>query len=406
MPERPYRVLFVLTHPVQYMSPILREMSKHPKLDITAAYCSLQGSKPELDPDFGREVAWDIPLLDGYRWLHVPNRSPRPGLGRFFGLLNPGIWKKVSAADFDVVVILTGYRYATFWIAALAAKAKGLPILFGTDAHHIAPRDGRSWKIRIKKWLWPRLYRLADVVIVPSTGGVNLMHSLGIPPERVVLTPYSVDNQWWIEQAAQVDRSAVRAEWGVPGDAAVVLFCAKLQPWKRPHDLLHAFAKANVKGAYLVFAGDGPLRTALEAEAQALGIVDRSRFLGFVNQSGLPRVYRSSDLFVLPSEYEPFGVVVNEAMLSGCAVIVSDQVGARFDLVRNGETGYVFPMGNIDALAALLAELIPAREKLRQMGAAARQRMATWSPEQNIEGLIHAIDIALRMRSLKGGSPK
>jgi glycosyltransferase involved in cell wall biosynthesis len=399
MPERPYRVLFVLTHPVQYMSPILREMSKHPKLDITAAYCSLQGAKPELDPDFGREVAWDIPLLDGYRWLHVPNRSPRPGLGRFFGLLNPGVWKKIRAADFDVAVILTGYRYATFWIAALAAKAKGLPILFGTDAHHIAPRDGRNWKIQFKKWLWPRLYRLADVVIVPSTGGVNLMHSLGIPPERVVLTPYSVDNKWWIEQAAQVNRSAVRAEWGVPDDAAVVLFCAKLQPWKRPHDLLRAFAKANAKGAYLIFAGDGPLRTALEKEAQSLGIADRSRFLGFVNQSGLPRVYSSSDLFVLPSEYEPFGVVVNEAMLSGCAVVVSDQVGARFDLVRNGETGYVFPMGNIDALAALFSELLPAKEKLQQMGAAARERMAGWSPEQNIEGLIHAIDVALRGKS-------
>ncbi len=399
MSERPYRVLFVLTHPVQYMSPLLRMMSKHPKLDILAAYCSLQGAQPEMDPDFGREVAWDIPLLDGYPWVQVPNRSLRPGLGRFFGLLNLGLWKKVRAGNFDAVVILTGYRYAAFWIAALAAKSKGLPILFGTDAHHIAPRDGRDWKMKFKKLFWPRLYGFADVVIVPSTGGVNLMHSLGVPSGRVVLTPYSVDNQWWTEQSADVNPSAVRAEWQIPEDASVVLFCAKLQPWKRPHDLLRAFAKANVKGAYLVFAGDGPLRASLETEARTLGIAERARFLGFVNQSGLPRVYTASDLFVLPSEYEPFGVVVNEAMLSGCAVIVSDQVGARFDLVRNGETGYVFPMGNIDALAALLADLLPAREKLQQMGSLARQRMADWSPKQNIEGVIHAIDVALRGRS-------
>ena len=79
-------------------------------------------------------------------------------------------------------------------------------------------------------------------------------------------------------------------------------------------------------------------------------------------------MYRASDVFVLPSEYEPFGVVVNEAMLSGCAVIVSDQVGARLDLVRNGETGFVFPMGNLDVLAALLGELLPAREKLHPNG--------------------------------------
>jgi glycosyltransferase involved in cell wall biosynthesis len=395
MGERRYRVLLVLTHPVQYMSPVLREMSNHPKLDITAAYCSLQGAKPELDPDFGMEIAWDIPLLDGYPWSHVPNRSFRPGLGRFFGLVNPALWKIVRTGGFDIVVILTGYRYATFWIAAMAARAKGLPILFGTDAHDIASRDGSSWKKRIKKWFWPRLYGLADVVIVPSSGGVNLMQSLGIPPERIVLTPYTVDNKWWIEQSTLVNRSAVRAEWGIPDDARVVLFCAKLQPWKRPHDLLRAFAKANVERSYLIFAGDGPLRTALEVEAQALGLADRLRFLGFVNQTKLPLVYRASDLLVLPSEYEPFGVVVNEAMLSGCPVIVSDMVGARFDLVRNRETGFVFPVGNIEALAALLGEILPARESLQQMGSLARQRMADWSPEKNIEGLIRAIEVAL-----------
>ena len=225
------------------------------------------------------------------------------------------------------------------------------------------------------------------------------MHALGIPPDRVVLTPYSVDNKWWIEQAAQVNRSSVRTEWRIPEDAPVVLFCAKLQPWKRPFDLLRAFAHANARGAYLVIVGEGPLRAAMEAKAQELGITERLRFLGFVNQSGLPRVYTASDLLVLPSEYEAFGVVVNEAMLSGCAVIVSDKVGAKFDLVRDRENGFIFPMGNIDALAALLGEILPDKERLRQMGNAARERMAGWSPQQNIEGLIHAIEVALSGRS-------
>jgi glycosyltransferase involved in cell wall biosynthesis len=370
-------------------------MSKQPKLDIVVAYCGLQGANPELDPDFGMVVAWDIPLLEGYPWLAVPNRAFRPGLGRFFGLINPGLWKIVGGGGFDVVVILTGYMYATFWIAAAAARAKRLPILFGTDAHGIESRDGSSWKKRVKKWLWPRLYRFAD--------GVNLMQSLGIPPERIALTPYAVDNKWWIEQAANVNRSAVRAEWRIPDDAPVVLFCAKLQPWKRPHDLLRAFAKANVEGSYLVFAGEGPLRADLEVEAKTLGLAERLRFLGFVNQTGLPLVYRASDLFVLPSEYEPFGVVVNEAMLSGCPVIVSDKVGARFDLIRSRETGFVYPAGNVEALAILLEELLPDKERLREISNMARERMADWSPEKNIEGMIGAIETALRIRSLEGG---
>jgi glycosyltransferase involved in cell wall biosynthesis len=111
-----------------------------------------------------------------------------------------------------------------------------------------------------------------------------------------------------------------------------------------------------------------------------LGVAHRVRFLGFVNQSRLPDVYRAADILVLPSEYEPFGVVVNEAMLCGRPVIVSDRVGAKYDLVREGETGFVYPCGDIEALAQILREVLPDRERLRKMGEAARKRMETWSP--------------------------
>ena len=73
---------------------------------------------------------------------------------------------------------------------------------------------------------------------------------------------------------------------------------------------------------------------------------------------------------MLPSEHEPFGVVVNEAMLCKCPVIVSDRVGARFDLVREAETGFVFPVGDVAGLAVALRRAMTDREGLRQMGEA------------------------------------
>lgn len=390
---RRYRVLLVCSHPVQYMAPVLRRMAQHPQVDIQVAYCDLGGAEPALDPDFGREVMWDIPLLDGYEWLQVPNRAIRPGSGRFFGLVNPGLWKMVRGGNYDAVAVFTGYVCASFWIVLAAAKASGIPILFGTDAHELVSPDDRQWKLRVKKWLWPGLFRLADIVIVPSSGSVRLMRSLGIPSDRIALTPYSVDNEWWSQRSANADRSATRAAWNIPDSAAVVLFCAKLQPWKRPHDLLHAFARANVSDAYLVYAGEGRLRLDLEAETRSLGICDRVRFIGFVNQSRLPAVYSASDLLVLPSQHEPFGVVVNEAMLCGCATAVSDHVGARFDLIRHGQTGFIFPAGDVDALAAVLREALEDRDRLRQISEAARQQMKNWSPTQNIEAMVRAIEL-------------
>ncbi|WP_026733408.1 glycosyltransferase family 4 protein [Fischerella sp. PCC 9605] len=390
-----YKVLIIASHPVPYSAPLFRLMAQHPKLDILVAYCSLQGAEPGLDSGFGVEVAWDVPLLDGYHWVQIPNQSPQPGLGRFFGLINLDLWKQIRTGGFDAVVAYTGYAYASFWVAATAAKSSGTALLFGTDAHELSPRDRTTWKENLKKLLLPWIFGLADTVIVPSSGGVKYINSLGIPEQRIKLTPYAVNNEWWIAQAKQVNRAEVRQKWNIPEHSPVILFCAKLQPWKRPQDALRAFAKANVSESYLVFAGEGPLRSELEVEAKALGIAERIRFLGFVNQSQLPSVYRTADLFVFSSEYEPFGVVVNEAMLCGCPVVVSDRIGARHDLVQHGETGFVYSCGDVDALAKILQVVLPDSECLHKMSVAAAERMKTWSPQQNIESLVQALEKTL-----------
>ena len=395
MSQEKYRLLIVTSHPIQYDVPVFRLMAQHPKLDILVAYCSLQGSKPGLDTGFGIEVKWDIPLLDGYPWVELPNQSWKPGISGFFALVNFQLWNLIRSDKFDAVVMHTGYSYASSWIGIIATKTSGIPLLFGTDAHQLNPRDKKFWKISIKKWLLPKIFRLADTVMVHSSGAVKFMDSLRIPKHNVQLVPFIVDNEWWIAQSQQVNRALVRQQWGIPQDAPLVLFCAKLQAWKRPQDVLQAFAKANVPSAYLVLAGEGPLRESLETEAKSLKILDQVKFLGFVNQSQLPSVYTAADLFVLPSEHEPFGVVVNEAMLCNCAVVVSNKVGARYDLIREGETGFVYPCGDIEALTKILQKMLTDKVQLSQMGKMACQQMEHWSPRDRVEAVIQGIEKAL-----------
>ncbi|HVB34252.1 MAG TPA: glycosyltransferase family 4 protein [Patescibacteria group bacterium] len=385
------RVLLVPTHPTQYSAPAFRLLARDPRLEIQVAYCSLQGARAGFDPEFGREVQWDIPLLDGYPWVEVPNRSPWPGLGRFWGLLNPGSWKLIRRGHFDAVIFYTGYRYATFWIGLLAAKVTGTEVLFGTDAATLEPRDGRAWKRRVKRLLWPLLFRLPDHVISVSAAGAELMRSLGVPAERVTVAPFAVDNDWWSAQAARVDRQAVRRAWNIAEDDLVVLFCAKLQSWKRPLDVLRAFHLAGIPRSVLVMAGEGPLRGQIEAEAAALGIGGRVRVLGFVNQSQLPGTYSAADLFVLPSDYDPCPVVVCEAMLCGLPVVLSDRVPGRFDLVRPGVTGEIFPCGNVSALAEVLRKLLDDRTRLALMSQNAQERIASCSMQQGVAETIRAI---------------
>ncbi len=396
MPEPCYRVLAIGSHPVQYMAPLLRRMAQHPQLDLKVAYCTLRGAKPAHDPEFNTTVQWDVPLLDGYDWLEVSNRGS--GAESFFGLHNPGLWKLIREGRFDAVLIYTGYPRSSFWIAYFASKLSRTAFLFGTDATTLVPMAGPEWKKYIKRLAWPVLYRLANQVIVPSNGTRDLMLALGIPKERITLTPYSVDNEWWFARSQEIDRAAVRESWGVTPETAVVLYCAKLQPWKRPQDLLQAFAGSGLEKAVLFIAGEGPLRSDMEIKAAALGIADRVRFLGFVNQTRLPALYTASDLLVLPSSYEAFGVVVNEAFCCGCPVVASDRVGAARDLIAPVDPGLIYPCGDLQALSTLLRELCRDRGRLRELGLAAKGRMASWSPEDTVAGTVAAVDAALRRR--------
>jgi glycosyltransferase involved in cell wall biosynthesis len=397
MADRRFQVLAIAAHPAQYQAPLFRRMASRSDVDLQVAYCTLRGAEAAHDPEFGATVKWDVPLLDGYPWEHVPNRGS--GAETFFGLRNSGLWRVIRDGRFDAVLCYVSYRRATFWIARVAAKLSRTAFLFGTDTTTLTPLDGRMWKRSVKRVFWPTLFRLADQVIVPSSGSLALMKSLGLPEERVTVTPYVVDNDWWLAQSAKVYREAPRRAWGAAADDVVVLFCAKLQPWKRPLDLLNAFAKAGAAKAMLIFAGEGPLRGQLEARAAALGVADRVRFLGFANQTELPAIYTAADLMVLPSVYDAFGVVVNEAMLCGCPVVASDHVGAARDLIAHGQTGFVYPCGDVEALAGLLQKVfqqaLADRSKLSDLARAARARMESWSPRENIEATLEAISRAV-----------
>jgi glycosyltransferase involved in cell wall biosynthesis len=398
MTERKLRVLTISSHPIQYGAPLFRLMAKHPKLDFQVAYCSLRGTESAgYDPEFGANVQWDVPLLDGYKWTQLPNRGS--GSENFWAWRNTGLWDFIRQGNFDAVISHVGYVRATFWIAYFAARSVGIPFIFGTDASRIEPRDESKRKLAAKKIIWPAVFSLAGQVLTASSAGRDMMIGLGFPPERVSMTLDTVDNDWWLAQADAVNREEAREQLGFQSHEQIILFCAKLQPWKRPMDLLRAFASAAIQNTKLVFAGDGAQRAELEKEASAQKISNNVRFLGFVNQSQLPKLYKSADLMVIPSRYEPFGLVVNEAMLCSCPVIASDRVGAVRDLITHGETGYVYPCDDTNALAALLQSALGNPAQLQSVRQNALQRIQTWTPQASADALVQAVEQALARKT-------
>src|SRR6266576_2190065 len=394
----PYRVLVLVTHVIPYGSSLFKLLARDPRLDLLVAYCSMQGAETGIDPEFGIEIRWDTSLLKGYRWLHVPNRSPRPALGRFFGFVNPGLWRLIRSQSFDAVVIYTGYMYASFWITCFAAKSRGIPVLISSDSSSLHQREGKRWKARLKPFILGRVYRYADILLAASQPVKDLAIQLGKPEENIVIIRSGVDKNAWLGRLKEFDREAVRASWNVPTEALVVLYCAKLQPWKRPLDLLRGFAKANVTGTYLVYAGDGPQRSELGREAESLGITERVRILGFVNDSQLPGAYKAADLFVLPSEYDPCPLVIPEAMFSGLPVILSDAVVGRLDMIDQGNSGYSYPCGDVDVLAALLQTILGDSALLRHLKEGVACQMERWTTAEMLDSWVVAVELAKQLK--------
>jgi glycosyltransferase involved in cell wall biosynthesis len=399
--KRRYRVLILATHVIPYGSSLFRLLASDERLDTLVAYCSMQGSHVGMDPEFGIEIRWDTPLLDGYPWLHIANRSPVPGLGRFFGLVNTGLWTLIRSQPFDAVVIYTGYMYASFWIASLAARSRAIPVLISSDSSSLHQREGKRWKARFKPHILGWVYRYADVLMAASQPVKDLAIKLGKPKEKIVIIRSGVDKSAWLSRLKEFDREAVRASWNVPADAVVVLYCAKLQPWKRPLDLLRGFAMANVTGSYVVYAGDGPQRPELEREVKALAIPERVRILGFLNDSQLPGAYKAADLFVLPSEYDPCPLVVPEAMFSGLPVLLSDAIIGRLDMIDQGISGYSYQCADTDALAVLLRKILSDPIHLQRLKEGVAHQMERWTAADLLDSWVSAIETSLRYTAAK-----
>jgi glycosyltransferase involved in cell wall biosynthesis len=207
--------------------------------------------------------------------------------------------------------------------------------------------------------------------------------------------PYAVDNEFFQRRAgeAMTGRDALRAELGLEAGRPVILFASKLQERKQCADLVEAhrlLAKRSTAEPrpYLVIVGDGEERQRLEEQAAGDASI---RFTGFRNQTELPRYFDLCDVFVLPSRHEPWGLVVNEAMNAGRAVVVSDDVGCQQDLVREGETGAVYPVGDVAALAGAIERVLAMPETAARMGAAARLHIARFSFEHDLAGLRAAL---------------
>ena len=382
----PHRLAIVASHVIQYQDPFFRLLAADPDVDLTVLYCSQAGAQPFRDEDMKTTLRWDIDLLTGYKHRFLRNLASDSN-GRYFRLVNPGIVTALARGRYDAVIFFTGWGSVTALLGMVTCKLFGIPFFLYGDSSMPPPEISRRDEIRAEALR--ALFAMTTGFMTSGVRNADYYAHYSADRRTFFLLPWAIDNDRFAKASlfAPGERTAMRAHYGIRDDQVVFLFSAKLVERKDPFTLLRAFEQLPDRDrAALVFMGDGELRAPLEAFARERGL-GNVRFTGFINQADIPKHYAMCDVFVLPSIIEPRGAVINEAMVCGLPVIVTDRCGSIGDIVVEGENAFVYRAGDDAELAADLDVLSERPELRAKMGRRSRELIGEWDYARGVRGV-------------------
>jgi len=341
------RFTILVSHPIQYLIPLFQALAEKDDLDTEIWFNNDFGEKPFFDPDFKTVIKWDIDLHDGYKSRLLKNISPSPST-RLFGQINPGIVSLLFGRDRPQVMMIWGWNSITHLVTILLAKMLGVRLYLRAETTIDYETRIPVAKRVFKKFLLRQLFRMFDGFLYLGQQNLRFYKYMGIGDERLHFMPYCV-NRFSSELSLRRLTSIRR-----------FIFVGKLTYKKRPDIVLDAFEllRRNYpeEGVELTIVGDGDMRDLVLEKSKFDPAI---HFHGFANQSELKSIYQKHDAAILPSdERETWGLVINEALANGLAVITSDRVGCREDLIKPGKNGEIFRYGDAAELAEYMMAMV------------------------------------------------
>jgi glycosyltransferase involved in cell wall biosynthesis len=266
-------------------------------------------------------------------------------------------------------VVVNGYNYVECWLLLAWCRCVGVPALLATDSNLASDAHAKSlartWRgamrARRKSVLVRLASRLARGVLPLGAGGVAYFERYGVPSSKMFIVPLGNDPEL-TRPVTSEERAGVLSSFGIAPGERVVLCSGRLADVKSWDVAIDAFARIapHRPGWVLAFAGDGPLREALQARARAALGEASGPSVRWLGQVADPRrnfdLIRSIDVLLHPAAFEPWGMVVQEGVLAGKPVVVSAVTGAALDLVRDGVGGRIVRAGDVEAFAQALLE--------------------------------------------------
>lgn len=289
-------------------------------------------------------------------------------------------WMKQAGVK---AVFLCGYNDAARLRIMRWCRSNGIALFLVADSN-IHGERATGVKRVMKNVLLPRILKMCDGYLPCGSSGAAYFKKYGATDDRIYHLPYEPDYDVIHGVTAEMKKAVAEKYKLTNPNARRMVFVGRMVEVKRPDLLVDAFiAMADARPEWeLLMIGDGHLREPLAAKVPER-LRSRVTWTGFVgNASEVATLYHLSDAFVLPSEYEPWGVVVNEAAAVPLAMCVSHVVGAAPELVKDGRNGRVFKSGDLNALRAALEDITRA-ENIDAYKRGSLDVMAEWKREMD-----------------------
>jgi glycosyltransferase involved in cell wall biosynthesis len=382
------KLAIITTHPIQYNAPLFRLLHNQNNISVKVFYTWSQLEKEvKYDPGFGKEITWDIPLIDGYDYCFVNNISTSPGSNHYKGIDNPTLISEVQSWGANAVLVY-GWSFKSHFKVIRFFYGK-IPVLFRGDSTLLDEK--RGLKKIVRKYFLKYVYSHINVAMYAGAANKDYFIAHGIKENQLFFMPHAIDNNRFQKNEFTLKQSLeLRQALNIPDDALVFLFAGKLESKKQPNFLAEAFVNIIKKNVYLIIAGSGALEKSLKNDFDKY---EEIKFIQFQNQQQMPTLYAACDVFVLPSKgpNETWGLAINEAMAAGKPIIASDACGAACDIVHNNKNGFVFYKYDKKALQTCLRFFCENRDNVKIMGDASLQIIQKYSYKNDCESIEEAL---------------
>ena len=373
-------IKYILSHPIQYQSPLIKFLTKK-GLKIKVLFRSDMSTRKYFDTEFKKKISWGTNLLDGFDYEYLNYVGPNKVDAIF--PLTTDFTNKIIEKDTNIIWlhgIKNWYNLCIIFIAKIFNKK----VFIRDEANHFSKK--RSFLNKIFNYFF---YKFIDnfIDVYLAIGSQNKKYYLdhNIENKKIVIVPYTVDNNFFNKKNKFKNNKKL-----------TYIFAAKLIKKKGANILLEAInilnhnKKFNYNSEFLII-GDGYMKNSLQSYVK-LKNLKNVKFIPFKNQKKLSELYQKSDVFIIPSLFEPWGLTVNEAMAAENAIISSSAVASAYDLVSNNVNGYRFKNGDSKDLANKILKIFKNRKKIKKYQSNSLKIVSKWNFNQCFLGIQKAIN--------------